>query len=139
MEWVETTGKTVEEAKELALDQLGVDQEDAEFEHAYFQSLHGPRLSASAGLERKMRALLPLQPIRTIRVTQRANRMFHVEHRPPVIGLSRGATKNRWTKRNNAPSWRSSSLALLSHSDSRLLHRPYSKTRTCESTFREKV
>jgi spoIIIJ-associated protein len=32
MEWVETTGKTVEEAKELALDQLGVDQEDAEFE-----------------------------------------------------------------------------------------------------------
>ncbi len=32
MEWVETTGKTVEEAKELALDQLGVDGKDAEFE-----------------------------------------------------------------------------------------------------------
>lgn len=32
MEWVETTGKTVEEAKELALDQLGVDSGDAEFE-----------------------------------------------------------------------------------------------------------
>lgn len=32
MEWVETTAKTVEEAKELALDQLGVDAEDAEFE-----------------------------------------------------------------------------------------------------------
>jgi len=32
MEWVETTGKTVEEAKELALDQLGVDEVDAEFE-----------------------------------------------------------------------------------------------------------
>lgn len=32
MEWVETTGKTVEEAKDAALDQLGVDEHDAEFE-----------------------------------------------------------------------------------------------------------
>ncbi|TAN28528.1 MAG: hypothetical protein EPN30_03160 [Actinomycetota bacterium] len=32
MEWVETTGKTVEEAKEMALDILGVDHIDAEFE-----------------------------------------------------------------------------------------------------------
>lgn len=32
MEWVETTGKTVEDAKDLALDQLGVDEQDAEFE-----------------------------------------------------------------------------------------------------------
>lgn len=32
MEWVETTGRTVEEAKELALDQLGVDSGDAEFD-----------------------------------------------------------------------------------------------------------
>jgi len=32
MEWVETTGKTIEEAKELALEQLGVHEEDAEFE-----------------------------------------------------------------------------------------------------------
>ncbi|CAM8661289.1 Jag Predicted RNA-binding protein [Acidimicrobiia bacterium] len=32
MEWVEITSKTVEEAKEAALDQLGVDTDDAEFE-----------------------------------------------------------------------------------------------------------
>lgn len=32
MEWVEVTGKTVEEAKEAALDQLGVDRDEAEFE-----------------------------------------------------------------------------------------------------------
>ena len=32
MEWVEITGKTIEEAKELALDQLGVDIDEAEFE-----------------------------------------------------------------------------------------------------------
>lgn len=34
MEWVETTGKTVDEAREAALDQLGVALEDAEFEIA---------------------------------------------------------------------------------------------------------
>ncbi len=32
MEWIETTGKSVEEAKEAALDELGVDEQDAEFE-----------------------------------------------------------------------------------------------------------
>jgi spoIIIJ-associated protein len=32
MEWVETTGKTVEEALDAALDQLGVDEDEAEFE-----------------------------------------------------------------------------------------------------------
>ena len=32
MEWVETTAETIEEAKNLALDQLGVAEEDAEFE-----------------------------------------------------------------------------------------------------------
>lgn len=32
MEWVETTGRTVEEAKDAALDKLGIDESDAEFE-----------------------------------------------------------------------------------------------------------
>ena len=32
MEWVETTGRTIEDAKESALDQLGVDESEAEFE-----------------------------------------------------------------------------------------------------------
>ncbi|MGI9610509.1 MAG: protein jag [Acidimicrobiia bacterium] len=32
MEWVETTGKSIDEAKELALDQLGVLEDDADFE-----------------------------------------------------------------------------------------------------------
>ena len=32
MEWVETTGRTTEEAKDHTLDQLGVDESDAEFE-----------------------------------------------------------------------------------------------------------
>jgi spoIIIJ-associated protein len=32
VEWVETTGRSIEEAKDLALDQLGVDEQEAEFE-----------------------------------------------------------------------------------------------------------
>jgi spoIIIJ-associated protein len=32
VEWVETTGRSVEDAKEAALDELGVDETDAEFE-----------------------------------------------------------------------------------------------------------
>src|SRR4051812_1962592 len=32
MEWVETTARTVAEAKDSALDQLGVDEQEAEFE-----------------------------------------------------------------------------------------------------------
>jgi spoIIIJ-associated protein len=32
VEWVVTTGKSIEEAKEAALDELGVDEQDAEFE-----------------------------------------------------------------------------------------------------------
>lgn len=32
MQWVETTARTIEDAKELALDQLGVDESEAEFE-----------------------------------------------------------------------------------------------------------
>ena len=32
MEWVETTGRSVDEAKDAALDQLGVEEADAEFE-----------------------------------------------------------------------------------------------------------
>ncbi len=32
MEWIETTGKSIEEAKDLALDNLGVDEGEAEFE-----------------------------------------------------------------------------------------------------------
>lgn len=32
MEWVETTGRDIDEAKEHALDELGVDEDDAEFE-----------------------------------------------------------------------------------------------------------
>ena len=60
MEWVETTGKTVEEAKDAALDQLGVDEQDAEFE-----VVEEPRtglFGRTRGEARVPRVVRPTQP-----------------------------------------------------------------------------
>ena len=46
MEWVVTTGKTLDEARDSALDQLGVHGDDAEFE-----VLEEPRPGCSAASE----------------------------------------------------------------------------------------
>ena len=61
MEWVVTTGKTVEEAKERALDQLGVDVSDAEFE-----VLEEPKAGMFGRLkgEAKVRARVRPAPVR---------------------------------------------------------------------------
>jgi spoIIIJ-associated protein len=60
VEWVETTGKDIGEAKELALDQLGVDEEDAEFE-----VLEEPRsglFGRTRGVARVRARVLPRAP-----------------------------------------------------------------------------
>jgi spoIIIJ-associated protein len=60
VEWVETTGKTIEEAKDAALDQLGVDEQDAEFE-----VLEEPRtglFGRSRGEARVRARVRPVQP-----------------------------------------------------------------------------
>jgi spoIIIJ-associated protein len=57
MEWVETTGRTVEEAKEIALDQLGVDEVDAEFE-----VLEEPKLGLFGRLRSEARVRARVQP-----------------------------------------------------------------------------
>jgi len=60
VEWVETTGKTVEEAKEAALDQLGVDEAEAEFE-----VLEEPRaglFGRTRGVGRVRARILPKAP-----------------------------------------------------------------------------
>lgn len=60
MEWVETTGKTIDEAKDAALDELGVDEQEAEFE-----ILEEPRtgLFGRPRGEARVRArVLPKQP-----------------------------------------------------------------------------
>jgi spoIIIJ-associated protein len=60
VEWVETTGRTVDEAKDAALDQLGVDEQDAEFEvvDEPKSGLFG-RLKSEARVRARVR---PMQP-----------------------------------------------------------------------------
>jgi len=57
VEWVETTGKTVEDAKDAALDQLGVDEQDAEFE-----VLEAPRAGLFGRLRGEARVRARVQP-----------------------------------------------------------------------------
>ena len=60
MEWVVTTGRTVEEATEAALDQLGVDEQDAEMEVVQEpqKGLFG-RLRAEAQVRARVRPTAP--------------------------------------------------------------------------------
>ena len=57
MEWVETTARTVDEAKDLLLDQLGVDEQDAEFE-----VLEEPRPGLFGRVRGQARVRARLQP-----------------------------------------------------------------------------
>lgn len=57
MEWVETTGRTVEEAKDAALDQLGVDEADAEFE-----LLEEPKAGLFGRMRREARVRARVRP-----------------------------------------------------------------------------
>ncbi len=57
MEWVEVTGRTVEEAKDAALDQLGVDESEAEFE-----VLAEPRAGLFGRLRSEARVRARVQP-----------------------------------------------------------------------------
>ena len=59
MEWVETTGRTVEDAKELALDKLGIDETDAEFE-----VLEEPKVGLFGRLRSEARVRARVRPSR---------------------------------------------------------------------------
>lgn len=60
MEWVETTGNNVQQAKDAALDQLGVDEVDAEFE-VVAEERHGlfGRLRSEARVRARVRPTAP--------------------------------------------------------------------------------
>ena len=60
MEWVETTGKTIDEAKDAALDQLGVDEQDAEFE--VVEEPRAGLFGRTRGEARVRARVLPTQP-----------------------------------------------------------------------------
>src|ERR1700726_2962014 len=57
MDWVETTGRTVDEAKKSALEQLGVDETDAEFE-----VIAEPKIGLFGRLKEEARVRARIQP-----------------------------------------------------------------------------
>jgi spoIIIJ-associated protein len=77
MEWVETTGRTVEEAKDRALDQLGVDAEDAEFD-----VLEEPRPGLFGRLRGHARVRARVRPTQPRPKAQRTERRRSRDRRP---------------------------------------------------------
>ena len=91
MEWVETTGRTVEEAKEAALDQLGVDEQDAEFE-----IVEEPRFGLFGRLRSEARVRARVRPTKPRAKEERRDRRA-----PPKIAV-RDGTPLRATKEHRA-------------------------------------
>ena len=69
MDWVETTARTVEEAKEQALDQLGVAEDDAEFE-----VLDEPRAGLFGRVRGEARVRARVRPTQPRAKAERQNR-----------------------------------------------------------------
>jgi len=81
VEWVETTGKTVDEAKDLALDQLGVDAKDAEFE--LVEEPKSGLFGRTRGVARVRARIVPLAPPAK---TERRRRTKKGDDRPEGSG-----------------------------------------------------
>lgn len=77
MEWVEVTGRTVEEAKDAALDQLGVDESEAEFE-----VLAEPRAGLFGRLRAEARVRARVQPTAVRPKVERGSRRKGRKDRP---------------------------------------------------------
>ena len=77
MEWVEVTGKTVEEAKDAALDQLGVDESEAEFE-----VLQEPKAGLFGRLRSEARVRARVQPTAVRPKVDRGSRRRGRKERP---------------------------------------------------------
>lgn len=69
MEWVETTGRTIEEAKDAALDQLGVDEQDAEFD-----VLEEPKIGLFGRVRAEARVRARVRPTRPRQKEDRRDR-----------------------------------------------------------------
>ncbi|MEY2565561.1 MAG: spoIIIJ-associated protein [Actinomycetota bacterium] len=88
MEWVETTGRTIEEAKDAALDQLGVDEQDAEFE-----VLEEPKSGLFGRLRSEARVRARVRPTRPRPKEERRPRRRRSE-RPGDRGGDRGGDRS---------------------------------------------
>lgn len=81
MEWVEVTAKTIEEAKEEALDQLGVDETEAEFE-----VLEEPKAGLFGRVRAEARVRARVQPTAVRPKVERGSRRRGRKDRPEDVG-----------------------------------------------------
>lgn len=98
MEWVETTGKTVEDAKDQALDELGVDESEAEFE-----VLEEPKAGLFGRLRSEARVRARVQPTSVRPKVERASRRRGRKDRPDDTGAGRTAANGAETGVDRAP------------------------------------
>jgi spoIIIJ-associated protein len=96
VEWVETTGKTIEEAKDAALDQLGVDEQDAEFE-----VVEEPRTGLFGRTRGEARVRARVRPTQPRPKVERRERRSRAAPKGPKTGGERG--KEHASKRAAAP------------------------------------
>lgn len=95
MEWVETTGRTIEEAKDAALDQLGVDESEAEFD-----VLEEPRTGLFGRMRGEARIRARVRPAVPRPKTERRDRGRRRDRDskgdgPPRSGKQSGRGRNR--------------------------------------------
>ena len=103
MEWVETTGRTIEEAKDAALDQLGVDEQDAEFE-----VLEEPRTGLFGRTRGEARVRARIEPTKPRPKVERRDRKRRSTKDKPADGGSgsrggSGRSSSTATKERPAP------------------------------------
>jgi spoIIIJ-associated protein len=106
MEWVETTGRTVDEAKKFALEQLGVAESEAEFE-----VISEPKIGLFGRLKEEARVRARIQPRyprpKGDRRDRRRNRP-HTAHEAPLKATEAGEGVSEADDEGAAPAVRSS-------------------------------
>ena len=98
MEWVETIGKTIAEAKERALDQLGVHEEDADFE-----VLEEPKQGLFGRVRGEARVRARVRPTQARQKVDRRDRKRGEKAAKASSGDSDGSTEARAPKSPRPP------------------------------------
>ena len=104
MEWVETTGRTIEDAKEAALDQLGVDESDAEFE-----VVEEPRAGLFGRLRSEARVRARVRPTAPRAKDDRRDRRRRRARQRGGSRRAPGERRRRRTQHDHAPAAQSCS------------------------------
>lgn len=100
MEWVETTGRTVDDAKDAALDQLGVDEQEAEFE-----LLEEPRSGLFGRTRGEARVRARVRPRQPRAKVERGNRRRRSSGDAKSAGRTRGG-RGKGGRSNEPPAER---------------------------------